>query len=240
MRRPFRRLPALMLALSVLMTSGAMHAKAGEDGADKAMRASLAAFFAGGVSCEGAVAELKEVVRWPDTRGAVRWRLPNLNNHPERISLIAEQSMENNRVQRWFVPVTVHWWAKALVTTRELPARSQIQPEALKLVRMDVANINSHWWQDPAALAGTLTTHPLHIGQPVLSSYISRPALLRFGDEVTLISSIGGLQVKATGKVLRNAGIGDRVRVQNTRSMEIVQATILDAHTARVNTGGAS
>lgn len=225
---------ALTLALLAMLAGGAP-----AQAADKAMQSSLHAFFAAGIEHQGARAELKEVIRWPETRGRIHWRLPHINNHPARISLIAEQG-KGHKLRRWYVPVSVHWWSKALVAARDIPARSRIDASMLKLARTDMAGMNGNWWREKKALLGTLTTRPLHAGQPVLSSNITRPALLKYGDQVTLVSNIGGIRVTALGKVLRNAGIGDRIRVQNVRSKEIIQATILDAHTARVESGGAS
>jgi len=206
--------------------------------ADQAMQASLQAFFAKGIVLHGAQAELAEVTRWPDTHGKLNWHLPHLSQHPARLSLIAEQK-KNGQLYRWFVPVKVHWWMQALTARHDIPARTRIDASQLVLKRIDMAGLNGHSWNNPASLNGTRTTRPLHAGQVILSSYITRPPLLKRGDQITLIAHIGGIRVTATGKVLRNAASGDRVRVQNLRSKEILQATVIDAHSARIESGGA-
>lgn len=228
------RSPILIALLAMLLCGpGPAHA------VDQAMQDSLRAFFASGIEHQGARAELKSVTRWPDTTGRITWRLPHIAAYPATLSLIAEQG-NGARTRRWYVPVRVHWWTDAMVAAREIPAHTRIQASMLKISRTDMAGINGFWWKNTEALLGTRTTRPLHAGQPLLSSNITRPALLKSGDQITLIRKIGGIQVTATGKVLRNAGIGDRVRVQNLRSKEVIQATILDANTARVESGGAT
>ncbi|MDX8392195.1 MAG: flagellar basal body P-ring formation chaperone FlgA [Mariprofundaceae bacterium] len=205
---------------------------------DQTMQDSLSQFFARGIIHQGATAELAEVIRWPNAHGRMTWRLPHISRYPARLSLIAEQR-QNGKLQRWYVPVRVHWWAKVMVARRDIPARTRLNASQLKLQRTDMAGVTASWWQHPAALNGTRSTRPIAAGKAVLSSYITRPSLLKHGDRITLIAHIGGVQVMATGKVLKNAGAGDRVRVQNLRSKEIVQATIIDAHHARVESGGA-
>jgi len=226
---------ATLIALSALTVTMATTASA----ADQAMRDSLNRFFAAGLSSQGAKAELAEVIRWPAAKGALVWRMPHVVHHPARLSLIAEQR-SGGKLRRWYVPVRLHWWAMAVVAAQDIPARTHLNPAMLKLRHVDLAGMNGNGWKKTAALSNTRTTRPLQAGQTIFSSYVSRPSLLRSGDRITLISHIGGVQVKATAKVMRNAGIGDRIRVQNTRSKEVMQATIINAHTARIDTGGAS
>ncbi len=205
---------------------------------DQAMRDSLTRFFADGIKHQGATAELAEVIRWPATSGSIKWRLPNFSLHPSRLSLIAEQQRDG-QLQRWYVPVRLHWWAQAMVARTDMPPRTRIQAKQLMRKRIDMAGITGTWWQKSAGLVGARTTRPVHAGQPLLSSCITRPSLLRHGDRITLFTRIGGVRVTATGKVLKNAGVGDRVRVQNLRSKDVLQAIIIDGHRARIDAGGA-
>ncbi|MDX8401783.1 MAG: flagella basal body P-ring formation protein FlgA, partial [Mariprofundaceae bacterium] len=76
-------LRAVMLALTALLTTAPALA------APNAAEASLRAFFARGIHHDGATAELVAFGRLPDVRGAIHWRLPRLNGHPSRVSLIA-------------------------------------------------------------------------------------------------------------------------------------------------------
>jgi len=244
MRRVFSLLTALHLALAALLIIGpAVSAQAASvdkaAGIDQAMQDSLSTFFAHGIEYRGARAELKEVVRWPDTKGSIHWRLPHIASYPASLSLIAEQG-KGAKTRRWYVPVRVHWWTMAMLAARDIPAHTRIDASMLKSGKVDMAGINGNGWKTPQALLGTKTTRPLRAGQVLLSSNTMRPALLKSGDQITLIRTVGGIKVTATGKVLRNAGIGDRVRVQNLRSKEVIQATILDAHTASVESGGAT
>lgn len=226
-------LPGLLALL--VMVAGAPAATLA---ADAAMRDSLHAFFARGIVHQGAKAELVQVLRWPETSGRLHWRVPHMAGHPARMSLIAEQD-RHGQTQRWYVPVRVHWWARAVVARGEIPPRARLNGAELAVKRVDVAGLSGHWWQNPARLRGARTLRLLPAGSVLLSSSIRRPPLLNNGDRITLIAQVSGVRVRASGKVLRNANIGDRIRVQNLGSREILQATIIDARTARVEAGGA-
>lgn len=208
--------------------------------ANDTIEASLHRFFQQGVMLGGARAELIKVLQFPDIKqngkGGFRWSLPHLRNHPMRVSLIVEQG-QGIHVRRWYVPVQLHWWADALAVRDDVAAHTLLTEDMLEYAHVDVADHAGRWWTDARQLAGTRTTRPLRAGQVLYASYVKRPPLLRRGDRVVLVASIGGIRVTALGEVLKQAGRGDLVRVRNLSSKRMIQATVVDKHTARVLVG---
>jgi len=223
------RLLFTLMAVALLMP---VSASAGE------MKDSLHALFAKGIRHQGAIAELIEVSRWPNTHGAVIWKVPHISRHSSRMSLIAEQGSGAQK-RRWYVPVRVHWWADAVVVRQEAQVRSRLLADMLEVKRVDVAGHIGVWWSRPADLAGMQVIRPLHKGDVVYSSSVKQPPLIRRGDRVTIVARIGAIAVHAEGRALRSGSRGDRLLVQNLRSKQTVQATIEDAHTVIVPSGGA-
>jgi len=221
---------ALLAVLLLVSTSGYADA-------ETEMEKSMHSFFASGVYSQGARAELIKVVRWPNTSGPVSWTMPNLKNHPGRISLIAEQGKGKNK-RIWYVPVKLRWWTKAVVAKNDLPARSILTTSELAQKRINIAGHLGSWWKNKDQVVGTRLTRPIKAGQAIFSSYVKRPKLLSRGDHVTMIVSLGGLKVQATGKMLKSAELGDRVRVENIKSKKVLQAIVVDASTVRVIAGG--
>jgi len=202
--------------------------------ADSGMQQSLSRFFDHGVALRGATAELIKVERWPDAKGAMRWSLPNVSfGHPSRLSMIAEQNGK-----RWYVPVRVHWWAKAVTINVSIPARSLLSKGMLKLIRTDIANHSGQWWNDASDVDGMRTTRPLHKGDVIFSSYVRRPPLIKRGDIVTIMLDTGSIRIRTEGKALRQASRGDRLLVQNMRSNETIQAIAEGRGLVRVNIQG--
>lgn len=221
-------LPALLILLTLPAVADAE--------TDRAVRDSIKQFFAQGVYVKGARAELVEVLRWPDTAGNLRWRMPALKNHSVRPSLIAEQG-HGKSLRRWYVPVRLNWWAQAVVAKKGLPARSRLSADMLSVARVNVAGHSGSWWKKTSHLAGMQLTRPLQAGDVVYTSYVHRPKLIRRGDHVTIIARYGGLKVTAVGKVLRSAGIGDRVSVRNLKSKQVVQGVVASASIVHIITG---
>lgn len=198
-----------------------------------ALEKSLHDFFAQGIHYQGAKAELIQVNRWPNTKQALRWRFPNMNHHIKRVSLIAEQGTGAS-LRRWYVPVQLHWWANVVSVRQELPARTLLQAPMLQVQRRDIAGHMGVFWKEVAALEGMRLTRPLHADDVVFSNAVKRPPLIKRGDRVTMVVGNGSFLVRAAGKAMRAAGLGERVLVQNMRSKKRVEAVVVDAHTVRV------
>jgi len=198
-----------------------------------ALEKSLNDFFTQGIHYRGATAELIQVDRWPNTKKALRWRLPMVSRHAKRVSLIAEEGAGPS-LRRWYVPVQVNWWANVVTVRQELPARSLLQSSMLQVQRKNIAGHMGVWWKETAELEGMRLTRPLHTGDVVFSSAVKRPSLIKRGDRVTMIVGNGRFSVRATGKAMKAAGLGERVLVQNMRSKKKVEAVVIDAHTVRI------
>ncbi|MDQ6956514.1 MAG: flagellar basal body P-ring formation chaperone FlgA [Mariprofundaceae bacterium] len=198
-----------------------------------ALEKSLNDFFAQGIHYQGAKAELIQVNHWPNTKQALRWRMPAVSRHSKRISLIAEQGMGPS-LRRWYVPVQLHWWANVVSVRQELPARTLLQSSMLQVQRRDIAGHMGVWWKEVAKLEGMRLTRPLHADDVVFSNAVKRPPLIKRGDRVTMIVGNGSFLVRAAGKAMKAAGLGERVLVQNMRSKKRVEAIVVDAHTVRV------
>ncbi|MDX8390311.1 MAG: flagellar basal body P-ring formation chaperone FlgA [Mariprofundaceae bacterium] len=205
---------------------------------DKAKQ-SLHAFFARGVVLNGAEAKLIEVVRWPEIKGSLRWHLPPMRNHPERVSMIAEQGY-GKQVRRWYIPVRVGWWSDAIVINNDVAARALIHKSMVQNERVNIANHPSHWFKEKQQVVGTRLTRPLQSGSVIYKSFVKRPPLLRRGDQVVIIAEVGGITVRTAGKVLRQAGLGDLVMVQNLKSKKKLQAVVVNRFQVKVHTGGAT
>jgi len=206
-----RKLTPLVLAL--LLPLAAVAAP------DRALQDSLQSFFARGVATGGATAELIRVQRWPDTRGGVRWSLPaSLRGHPGRISLIATQGK-----RRWYVPVQLRWMTNAVVMRKQIPARSLLTQSMMTTQRTDISGHSGSWWTNPAELTGMRLTRPLAAGAVILTSYVKQPPMIKRGDMVSILLDAGGIHIRTAGKALRAAARGDRLKVKNLRSNEIIQ-----------------
>ena len=221
---------ALLFCCQPALAAGAQHAS---------LQSSLKAFFAQGIQLHGATAELAEMPQLPATHGPVHWSMPQVQYLSSHLALIAEARQGGGQVQRWYVPVHLHWWINAVVAGANLPTNCLLSPGMLTRARVNAAYHAVFWWSKFDDLSGMPLTRPIAAGQPIFNSDVQRPPLVRYGDQVNLVAIIGAIRVTAVGMVLGTASKGDSVMVKNMNSHETVQAVIVNRHTARIMLGGA-
>ena len=78
----------------------------------------------------------------------------------------------------------------------------------------------------PSAAIGKVARRTLPIGTLLTANDVSVPQWIRRGDLVELIARFGDVEVKMNAKALTNAGMNERVLVENISSHRTVQAFV--------------
>lgn len=89
---------------------------------------------------------------------------------------------------------------------------------------------------DPAQLIGKTPRRPLAAGTPVRLDDLAAPLLVHRGALVTLVLETPNLRLTSQGKALDDGTLGALVRVQNTASNRVIDATVLAEGVAAVAT----
>ncbi|HVS77771.1 MAG TPA: flagellar basal body P-ring formation chaperone FlgA [Steroidobacteraceae bacterium] len=79
---------------------------------------------------------------------------------------------------------------------------------------------------DVSELAHATLRHPLPAGAVLTSGDLLPDFMVRQGEQVTLVASIDGVQVRAAGLALQDGRRGALVRVQNASSSKVVQGIV--------------
>lgn len=125
-----------------------------------------------------------------------------------------------------YVPVTVQsriqvW---ALRTPEVQGARltsADVAPETRLVSGLAVGYVT-----DVSQLAHDTLRHPLPAGAVLTAEDLLPDFMVRQGEQVTLVASIDGIQVRAAGLALQSGRHGALIRVQNASSAKVVQGVI--------------
>ena len=86
----------------------------------------------------------------------------------------------------------------------------------------------------PAQAAGREAVRALRAGQPVRSTDLAAPRIIRRGQNITILFSAGPLNIQTAGRALTDAAVGEPVRVLNLSSNRTLDAVADAAGRARV------
>lgn len=120
--------------------------------------------------------------------------------------------------------------AAMVVPVRAIRAQSLILPSDLDVTDETIPGAAAAI-EDVAGLEAKVTLYP---GRPILASQIGPPALVERNALVRMNYRSGALAIMAEGRSLDRAGIGERVRVMNLQSKQIVTGTVAEDGTIEV------
>ena len=132
---------------------------------------------------------------------------------------------------RFSVSARVTLYQLAPVATRELSTGEDIVYTMARVrqedLRSAVVDLASHDW---------IAARTIRLGQPITQRVAKRRPAASTGDRVSIVAEFGALTVKAEGRMLAQAYIGDRVRVSNVATDTVVQGILVAP--GLVRTGG--
>jgi len=87
---------------------------------------------------------------------------------------------------------------------------------------------------DLKELSGRTVKRPLGAGTALTADLLADDLVVRRGQRVTLLASVGSLEVRAAGLAMNDAPAAGRVKVQNLSSNRIVEGVVETADVIRI------
>ncbi len=131
--------------------------------------------------------------------------------------------------------VTIRRFDTVLVARHNLPRGSMLGPDDVIAVRRDISRLVSGYFRRSEEILDMVARRSLRKGRVLTPAVVTPPRLVKRGQLVTILAQAGNLVIRVRGKALGEGRRGDTIRVRNTRSKRVVQATVVDFGTVRVN-----
>lgn len=133
-----------------------------------------------------------------------------------------------------YVPVTLESETTVLVTRRAVNRGSALLAADIEQQTRRVPGLADRYVNDVAELTGRHARRNLPAGTMLTDDTLAANVLVKRGQQVTLLAAVGGIEVRAAGRALADAGNADRVRVQNLHSARIVEGLVESADIVRI------
>jgi flagellar basal body P-ring formation protein FlgA len=145
-------------------------------------------------------------------------------NRGERVTVGVRCAAANS----WtlYVPVSVEVEIPVLVLRRALARRARVAMIDVEPQTRRVPGTAATFLQDTASLQGHRLKRSLPAGTALTVEMLVPDLVVRRGQQVTLIAASGPVEIRAQGHALTEGGVADRVRVQNTSSLRVVEGVV--------------
>jgi flagella basal body P-ring formation protein FlgA len=137
---------------------------------------------------------------------------------------------------RWtvYIPVTVESKINVLVLTHAVNRDARLTAADVTIETRRTAGPGNAYLTAPAELSGRTARRPLAAGTTLSVDMFTADMIVRRGQEVTLLSSGGAVEVRANGRAMVDGAAGARIQVQNLSSMRVVEGVVESADLVRV------
>ncbi len=123
---------------------------------------------------------------------------------------------------------------QVVVAATNLQAGQVLQPEQLKLEKMDAEKISKTHYLELSGLEGQELVRTVRAGEPLRIADLRQPMLVRRGDSVILtVGSPATFQISVKAEALQDGRLGEQIRLRNTESGRSLSGTVTGKGQAR-------
>jgi flagella basal body P-ring formation protein FlgA len=133
-----------------------------------------------------------------------------------------------------YVPVTLETETAVLVTRRAVNRGAALLAADVEEQARRVPGLADRYVSNVAELEGRHVRRNLPAGTALTDDTLATNILVKRGQQVTLLATVGGIEVRAVGRALGDGGNADRIRVQNSSSARIVEGFVESADIVRI------
>jgi flagellar basal body P-ring formation protein FlgA len=133
-----------------------------------------------------------------------------------------------------YVPVTVESTIDVLVLTHAVNRDARLLPGDVTIERRRTAGPGNLFLTSPSELSDRATRRPLAAGTTLAVDMFSADLMVHRGQQVTLLSSGGMIEVRASGRAMGDGAQGARIQVQNLSSMRVIEGVVESADLIRI------
>jgi len=133
-----------------------------------------------------------------------------------------------------YVPVSIATNVSTLILRHAALRGARLAAADVEVQTRKVAGTSASYLTNVSDLTNRSLKRPLPAGSTLTADVFEEDALVKRGQQVTLLASAGGLEVRAFGRALTDGRAAGRVRVQNLSSQKVVEGVVESADVIRV------
>jgi len=157
-----------------------------------------------------------------------------LNNAPvmarTTVSVRCRQGAEWNV----YLPVSIETETDVLVLREPAARLSHVTAADVEVQRRRVPGLGNLYLGKSAELQNKHLKRSVPAGTALTVDMFKRDMTVKRGQQVTLIANVGGIDVRASGTALADGGNADRIRVQNSSSLKVIEGIVESGNLVRV------
>ncbi len=134
-----------------------------------------------------------------------------------------------------YIGAEVRRYAEILVARHTLARGEPIRADDLELTRTETSRLGRAYYQEQAEAIGLVAKRTIRQGAVLSPRNLSQPRLVRRGDQVVIVASHDGYEVRVRGEAMEDGTRGERISVRNSASKRVVEGTVTASGVVKIN-----
>jgi len=153
-----------------------------------------------------------------------------------RIGSVSSVGIRCQKPKPWslYIPIRVKIFTPVITASHPLLPGSRISPGDFQTIEMDVANLPAGYLSSPEQVLNKILKRPLGMGAVFSPEIIGGAPLIRRGEQVTLLAETQGMQIRTSGKALKDGAEGAVIQVRNLSSQRIIEGVVTSAGIVKI------
>lgn len=133
-----------------------------------------------------------------------------------------------NTKKKWtiYTSAIINLFQNVLVLTQPVRRGHVFSEDMFQIEKRDVSTLRSGFMTNPLAIINKQATRNLNFGSVLNKSNYTEPKLIKKGDAVIINASSNNLTISMAGIAVMDGIKGQKIKVKNIRSRQIIQATV--------------
>lgn len=133
-----------------------------------------------------------------------------------------------------YVPIRVKIFTPVITASHPIVPGSRITPNDFQTIEMDVASLPTGYLTHPDQVLNKILKRPLGRGSIFSPDTIADAPMIRRGEQVVVLAEIPGMQIRSSGKALKDGAEGTVIQVRNLSSQRIIEGVVTSAGIVKV------
>ncbi len=135
---------------------------------------------------------------------------------------------------RLFVPISIETHQPVIVLRRASGRAEPLQADHLATEIRNTRDLSRGYFSDPEQVIGQVLRRSASAGVVLTPAMLEAARLIEKGQVVRLLTSLGGVQVMASGTAMASAAEGQRITVRNMSSNKLVEGIVTGPDTVTI------
>ncbi len=136
----------------------------------------------------------------------------------------------------WSIYVTarIDVFGPVLVTRYPMARGTSIRADDLELVERNLSHLPYGYYRDPQPVIGQQAKRTLAAAAVITPPMLQAPRLIKRGERVSVIAERGPLQIRTSGKALRDGKSGELIQIRTDGSQRVVDGVVVGQGVVKV------